>query len=407
MRARLGDLILSLLAIAGGICILLVVVGLTMNISIMMFRTGSMEPTIPAGSIALVREIPATEMNEGDVVTVDRGNDLLPVTHRVTEITDVDESTGAVTFVMRGDANDTDDPEPYTTETVRRAFFSIPGAAPVIQWFQSPLVLGGLTLGATALVIWAFWPRDDETPKRERRSAHAAPAFTLPIIFMLAAPLAAETHTTETLHGDYLRLRSSGDAERMTNMAPGNPATWVVDIWADAPEPGNIEIALSATGQLAAHPDALTTEVTTCMPHPELRTECAEHSEPDRHVVETNRLALSEDQYHVGTMSSEETRRVLVTATLADALPDEVQDTSASFRLIATGHGEQLSITPDPETQAIAVPREQNDAAAGLAGTGFTGQQWLIFGAMALIAGAIIKTAARRNRPRRTPGTRS
>src|SRR5690625_3648032 len=138
MRARLGDLILSLLAIAGGICILLVVVGLTMNISIMMFRTGSMEPTIPAGSIALVREIPATEMNEGDVVTVDRGNDLLPVTHRVTEITDVDESTGAVTFVMRGDANDTDDPEPYTTETDRRACFSIPGAPPVIQRFQRP-----------------------------------------------------------------------------------------------------------------------------------------------------------------------------------------------------------------------------------------------------------------------------
>ena len=50
-----------------------------------MFKTGSMSPTITAGSVALVREIPASEINVGDVVTVDR-EDALPVTHRVTSI---------------------------------------------------------------------------------------------------------------------------------------------------------------------------------------------------------------------------------------------------------------------------------------------------------------------------------
>lgn len=403
LRARLGDLLLTLLAIAGGMCMVLVIAGLTLNVSIMMFRTGSMEPTIPAGSIALVREIPATEMHEGDIVTVDRGHDLLPVTHRVTEITEVDDSTGAVTFTMRGDANDVDDPEPYTTDTVRRAFFSIPGAAPVIQWFQSPLVLGGLTIGATVLVVWAFWPRDDEAPDRERHGAHAAPAVTLPLIFLLAAPLAGEAQTTETLHGDYLRLRSSGDAEHMTNMAPGDSATWVVDVWADAPEPGSIELELSATGQLAAHPDALTTEVTTCTPHPSLRTECAEHAEPARHVVDTARLALRKEQHHVDTLPSDEARRVLVTATLSDSLPDEVQDTSASFRLIATGHGEQLSITPDPETPDVPVSPEE-DVAAGLADTGFTGQQLLIVAVAVLLVGAAITIASQNKRQRRPAG---
>lgn len=157
---RLGDIVLSILSVAGALSIILVIVGLTMNVSIMMFRTGSMDPTIPAGSIALVQEIPATEMNEGDIITVDRGAGLLPVTHRVTDISNVDEATGAVTFVMRGDANDYDDQDPYTATTVQRTFFSIPGIAPVIQQFQNPFVLGGLTLGASALVIWAFWPRN-------------------------------------------------------------------------------------------------------------------------------------------------------------------------------------------------------------------------------------------------------
>lgn len=157
---RLGDLLLGILAVGGAISIILVILGFSMNISIMMFRTGSMHPTISAGDIALVKEIPATEIAEGDIITVDRGTGLLPVTHRVTEISAVDEASGAVTFGMRGDANDFDDQDPYTATTVQRTFFTIPGIAPAIQQLQNPFVLGGLTLGASALVIWAFWPRN-------------------------------------------------------------------------------------------------------------------------------------------------------------------------------------------------------------------------------------------------------
>src|SRR5699024_2451904 len=161
--ARIGDLLLTLLAVAGSLCIVLVILGWAFNVSLMMFRTGSMDPTIPAGSVAVVREIPAVEMQEGDVVTVDRGEGVLPVTHRVVAIEETDPASGQVSFEMRGDANDVDDPEPYTATEVRRVMFSVPGAARIIQWFGDPYVLGGLTLGATALVIWAFWPRERES----------------------------------------------------------------------------------------------------------------------------------------------------------------------------------------------------------------------------------------------------
>src|SRR5699024_1237387 len=92
-----GDWLLNLLALAGSVCIVLVILGVVFNVSIMMFRTGSMSPTITAGSIALVREIPATDMAVGDVVTVDRGEDTLPVTHRVVRILDADAGSGVVT----------------------------------------------------------------------------------------------------------------------------------------------------------------------------------------------------------------------------------------------------------------------------------------------------------------------
>lgn len=154
------DALLWVLAVAGAVCILLVILAHTMGITLMMFSTGSMSPTIPAGSVAIVQEGPASEIEVGDVVTVDRG-DLLPVTHRVTSV-----EPGAVDdqriITMRGDANEQDDPQPYTVETVRAVLFSIPGLANVIVWFGDPLVLGGITIAAALLVGWAFWPRAEK-----------------------------------------------------------------------------------------------------------------------------------------------------------------------------------------------------------------------------------------------------
>jgi signal peptidase len=64
------------------------------------------------------------------------------------------------TITMKGDANAEPDPAPYTVSQVRLVMGSVPGLARVIVWFANPLVLGALTIGAAALVTWAFWPRD-------------------------------------------------------------------------------------------------------------------------------------------------------------------------------------------------------------------------------------------------------
>ncbi|MCI1019287.1 signal peptidase I [Microbacterium sp. C5A9] len=153
----LADVALWIAAVAGVACMVLVILALTANITLIMFRTGSMSPTIPAGSVAVVQRVPASDIRVGDVVTVDRAGDL-PVTHRVTSVAaGADEAERIIT--MRGDANADDDPFPYPVSSVRVVLFSVPGIATVIAGLGDPLVLGGLTVGATVLVVWAFWPR--------------------------------------------------------------------------------------------------------------------------------------------------------------------------------------------------------------------------------------------------------
>jgi signal peptidase len=158
--ALIRSTVLNVAAAGGVLCIAWVVLALTFHVSLIMFRTGSMSPGIPAGSLALVREIPATEVRVGDVVTVDRPG-LLPVTHRVVEAT---APAGArpgtpVRLVLKGDANPTVDPAPYRVATVRLVLWSQPGLARVVVWLGHPAVIGTLTIATTALVTWMFWPR--------------------------------------------------------------------------------------------------------------------------------------------------------------------------------------------------------------------------------------------------------
>lgn len=153
-----GSALLNAAALGGLLCIVLVILAWCFNISLIMFKTGSMSPTIPAGSVAVVRQVPAAEIKTGDIITVDRPGDL-PVTHRVTGIEPGPTDAQRV-ITMRGDANPVDDPFPYTVETVRNTLWHVPGLAKMVVWFGNPWVLGGITVAAATLVTWSFWPRE-------------------------------------------------------------------------------------------------------------------------------------------------------------------------------------------------------------------------------------------------------
>lgn len=144
------------------------------------FRTGSMSPTMPQGAIAVTVPVPASDLEVGDVATVQRAGEETPVTHRVVEIGPVLIGEGAAAdiraaapgsgppdlsspearrIVMQGDDNDTPDHLPYALEDARRVVFAVPHAGAALMMAQTPIGMGALILTAGALVVWAFWPR--------------------------------------------------------------------------------------------------------------------------------------------------------------------------------------------------------------------------------------------------------
>lgn len=155
--ARLEDGLLSVLATLGVVCILATIAAFTLNISLIMFKTGSMSPTIPAGSLAVVKQIPASEIQVGDVTTVSRGEGQLPVTHRVVSTTPI--GGDAYSIVMQGDANDSPDAQPYEVTEVKKILWHVPGLAYVVATISQPIYMAGITVAAALLVVWAFWPR--------------------------------------------------------------------------------------------------------------------------------------------------------------------------------------------------------------------------------------------------------
>lgn len=153
-RPTFGDRLLTLAAVAGAACLLLVALAWAGGITLIMFRTGSMSPTIPTGSLAVVREVPTADLAIGDVVTVDRPG-RLPVTHRVVDI----EATTPVTLTLQGDANPAPDAETYQVETVRRVLWSAPELGRIVAKLQHPYALGATAVVVAGCVTWWLWPR--------------------------------------------------------------------------------------------------------------------------------------------------------------------------------------------------------------------------------------------------------
>lgn len=153
--ALVRSALLNLAAAGGGTCIALLVLATALHISLIMFGTGSMSPAIPAGSLAMVREIPASQARVGEVVTVDRDG-LPPITHRVVSARPA--AGGETLLTLKGDANAEPDPAPYSARTVRLVIWSAPDLARVVVWLDSPVVVGSASLAVAALVCWTLWP---------------------------------------------------------------------------------------------------------------------------------------------------------------------------------------------------------------------------------------------------------
>lgn len=165
--------------------------------TLIVFRTGSMAPSMPQGAVAATLPVQASELEVGDVITVQRAGESVPVTHRIIEIGPLQErpenaadiraaapdtgppdltSPHARQISMQGDDNSTPDHLPYALTDARKVIFSVPYLGAVLMLVQSPLGMGLVILGVGGLVTWAFWPRPPapRTPHTESTARHAA-----------------------------------------------------------------------------------------------------------------------------------------------------------------------------------------------------------------------------------------
>ena len=337
----IGDVVLTVLAIGGAICMVLVALSFLFNVTLIMFKTGSMSPTIPTGSVAVVREIPASAIEVGDVVTVDR-EDALPVTHRVTSITPGPTAAQRV-ITMRGDANAADDVAPYTVTTVRIVMGSVPALAYVIVWFSNPLVLGAVTVSAAGLVTWAFWPREPNIPRKRARGRSgkhavgvAGSAVVLALGFALA-PAQPVQAAEQIIEGEFLTLTSITDPG-MASIEPGATVYWQVGVASAPPSPGVITIALWGTGSAGL---ALTAEVQACS----VRWVATTCTEQEWQVQDTAPLLVDGVERELFTMPSAEQRWLLFSVSMPPSARPAAGEV-VTQRLHVSGSGDSVVVGP-------------------------------------------------------------
>ncbi|MDR1800144.1 MAG: signal peptidase I, partial [Bifidobacteriaceae bacterium] len=106
--------------------------------------SGSMEPTLPVGSVTFTKTVDASQVEVGDIVTVPQVGAEGVVTHRVVSTTALDD--GRYELVLRGDANKLDDPVPYTVRSVNEYHFKIPHLGTCLMWAKAHRLAAALIL---------------------------------------------------------------------------------------------------------------------------------------------------------------------------------------------------------------------------------------------------------------------
>ncbi|MFB9780013.1 signal peptidase I [Rhodococcus baikonurensis] len=172
MPNRIWEVLLTLGALAGLASIVIFIAGLVFGITPLIFRSGSMSPTIDTGALAFARTVPASEVQVGDILSV-YDSQGTRITHRVESIDQ--QGNNLAVAQLRGDANPIADPDPYVITEADRVFFSINRLGYVAVWLSgsSGLVLGAIAVGG--LLYIAFRPRrnpDEGEPRLDRHDAH-------------------------------------------------------------------------------------------------------------------------------------------------------------------------------------------------------------------------------------------
>ena len=125
--------------------------------------SGSMEPTLHAGDIAVTKKIAPQDVRLGDVITY-RG-ELGLVTHRIVGL---DITPQGMFYQTKGDANSTEDSRPVPVDQIEsRVVYRIPRVGFLISFVGSPIGMLVLLVAPLVLLV-TMWGKNRHAGSRPR-----------------------------------------------------------------------------------------------------------------------------------------------------------------------------------------------------------------------------------------------
>ena len=165
MLRKICNVISALLAVVLLALASVLIVPYFMGYTELAVLTGSMQPTLPVGTLIYVKETDPAQLEVGDVVTYRLDGDTM-VTHRVIEM-----NPEAETLVTQGDANADPDGEITFDRIVGKMDFSIPYLGYISLNIRTPIGIVSICGVLVLIILLTFIPeifsKDDEEEKKE------------------------------------------------------------------------------------------------------------------------------------------------------------------------------------------------------------------------------------------------
>lgn len=128
----------------------------------MIVLSGSMETQISVGDLAIVKNIDAKELKEGDIIAFRNGENTV-TTHRIVEIK---EENGNLSFTTKGDNNNANDLEKVTESQIEGKYiFKMKGIGNFLMYIKEPKGLVAIMI--LILVIGLIWIIAGDDGKKE------------------------------------------------------------------------------------------------------------------------------------------------------------------------------------------------------------------------------------------------